>query len=162
MEVKQIQFDVSVYPSAEALNTEDQALLLEARKATQLAYAPYSKFHVAAIAQMANGNTLSGTNQENASYPVGICAERVLLSVAATQYPGIAINSIAISYHNSNGESDHPISPCGICRQSLAEYEERTRQPIRLILGGKSGEVYIVQNAGALLPLSFSSGDLKK
>ncbi len=162
MEVKKINFEVAVYASADELNEADKALLLEARKTTEAAYAPYSNFHVGAVAQMANGDTVSGTNQENASYPVGICAERVLLSVAATQYPGIGIDTLAISYHNKNGESNHPVSPCGICRQSLAEYEERTHQSIRVILGGMSGEVYILQKAGELLPLSFTSGDLKK
>lgn len=162
MEVKKINFEVAIYTSADELNEADKALLLEARKTTQAAYAPYSNFCVGAFAQMANGETVSGTNQENASYPVGICAERVLLSVAATRYPGIAIDTLAISYHNKNGESDHPVSPCGICRQTLAEYEERTHQSIRVILGGMTGEVYMLQKAGELLPLSFMSGDLKK
>ena len=162
MEVKKINFEVAVYMSADELNEADKALLLEARNATQAAYAPYSNFFVGAVAQMANGEKVSGTNQENASYPVGICAERVLLSVAATQYPGLGIDTLAISYHNKNGESNLPISPCGICRQSLAEYEERTHQSIRVILSGMNGEVYILQKAGELLPLSFMSGDLKK
>lgn len=162
MEVKKINFEVAVYQSADELNEADKALLLAARKATELAYAPYSNFFVGAVALMANGESVSGTNQENASYPVGICAERVLLSVAATRYPGVGIDALAISYHNKNGESNHPVSPCGICRQTLAEYEERTHQSIRVILGGMSGEVYMLQKAGELLPLGFMSGDLKK
>lgn len=162
MEIKKINFEVAVYTSADELNDADKLLLEEARKVTQIAYAPYSNFFVGAVAQMANGKMVAGTNQENASYPVGICAERVLLSVAATQYPGIGIDTLAISYHNKKGDSSNPISPCGICRQSLAEYEERTHQSIRVILGGMSGEVYILQKAGELLPLTFMSGDLKK
>ena len=162
MEIKKINFEVAVYPSADELNEADKTLLLEARKATGAAYAPYSNFFVGAVAQMANGERVSGTNQENASYPVGICAERVLISVAATKYPGIGIETLAISYHNKNGDSNRPISPCGICRQTLAEYEERTQHSIRVILGGMSGEVYILQKAGELLPLTFMSGDLKK
>jgi len=159
MNKKDIHFSVAVYNSAEELNPNDEALLAAAREATKNAYAPYSKFLVGAVAALANGETVSGTNQENASYPVGICAERVLLSCIATLYPGIAVHTIAISYNNVNGDSTHPISPCGICRQSLAEYEERVNQPIRIVLSGLSGEVYIIEKASHLLPLSFSASD---
>jgi cytidine deaminase len=136
-------------------------LLSAAREATKLAYAPYSKFSVAAVGLLSNGKIVVGTNQENASYPVGICAERVLLSCIATQYPGVPVNTIAISYNNLNGDSSHPISPCGICRQSLSEYEERLKQSIRIILSGSSGEVYIIEKASQLLPLSFSARDFE-
>ena len=141
-------------------NDADAFLLSEARSVTQFAYAPYSNFQVGAYAKLVNGESVSGTNQENASYPVGICAERVLLSSVASQYQNVAIDTIAISYNNTNGESDHPISPCGICRQSLSEYEDRVKQPIRIILSGMQGEVYILSTAKHLLPLSFSSTDL--
>ena len=155
------QFTYEVYNSIEELKEQDAWLVNEAREVTSAAYAPYSNFNVGAIAKMANGEIVAGTNQENASYPVGICAERVLLSSAATLYPNIPIDTIAISYNNNNGESNHPISPCGMCRQSLVEYEERMKQPIRLILSGMEGKVIIVQKANSLLPLSFGSVDLK-
>jgi cytidine deaminase len=155
------QFSYEVYDSVEELDKEDAWLLNEAREVTSAAYAPYSNFNVGAVAKMANGEIVAGTNQENASYPAGLCAERVLLSSAATLYPNVAIDSIAISYNNTHGESNHPISPCGICRQSLVEYEERTNQPIRLILSGMEGKVFIVQKSNLLLPLSFGSIDLK-
>lgn len=155
------QFSYEVYNSVEELDKEDAWLLNEAREVTSVAYAPYSNFNVGAVAKMANGEIVAGTNQENASYPAGLCAERVLLSSAATLYPNVAIDSIAISYNNTHGESNHPISPCGICRQSLVEYEERTKQPIRLILSGMEGKVFIVQKSNLLLPLSFGSTDLK-
>lgn len=161
MKTKDIHFSVAVYSSVEELIPDDAALLVAAREATKNAYAPYSKFLVGAVATLANGKTVSGTNQENASYPVGICAERVLLSCIATQYPGTAVDTIAISYNNINGDSSHPISPCGICRQSLSEYEERVKQPIRIILSGLSGEVYIIEKASQLLPLSFSASDFE-
>jgi cytidine deaminase len=157
---KDIPFSVTVYSSSEELITADALLLAAARVATKQAYAPYSKFLVGAVAQLANGKTVAGTNQENASYPVGICAERVLLSCVASQYPGIAVDAIAISYNNLNGESNHPISPCGICRQSMVEYEERVNQAMRVIMSGMSGAVYIVEKAQQLLPLSFNAGDL--
>ena len=161
MNKEEYQFAFEVYDSAEELSQQDAWLVNEAREVTEAAYAPYSNFNVGAVAKMANGEIVAGTNQENASYPVGLCAERVLLSSAATLYPNIPIETIAISYNNNNGESNHPISPCGICRQTLTEYEERTKQPIRLILSGMEGKVYIIQKSSYLLPLSFGSVDLK-
>ena len=161
MNKEEYQFAFEVYDSAEELLQQDAWLVNEARGVTEAAYAPYSNFNVGAVAKMANGEIVAGTNQENASYPVGLCAERVLLSSAATLYPNIPIETIAISYNNNNGESNHPISPCGICRQTLTEYEERTKHPIRLILSGMEGKVYIIQKSSHLLPLSFGSVDLK-
>ncbi|MFW2476931.1 MAG: cytidine deaminase [Sediminibacterium sp.] len=160
MNQQQFQFSFEVFETEAQLNERDAALLKIARETTKMAYAPYSQFNVGAVARMANGEIIRGTNQENASFPVGICAERVLLSNAAMQYPGVAIESIAISYDNTNGQSQHPISPCGICRQSLLEYELRVKQPIRLILGGLSGKVYVIPQASSLLPLSFTSADM--
>ena len=157
---KDFQFSVDIYDSGEELTPADAELLAAARVATKQAYAPYSKFLVGSAAVLENGTTVTGTNQENASFPVGICAERVLLSIVASQYPGLVVNTIAISYNNLLGESDHPISPCGICRQSLAEYEERVNHPIRVIMSGMKGPVYIVESARQLLPLSFSASDL--
>ena len=157
---KEILFSVEIYKSADELKPDDKNLLDAARAVTKMAYAPYSKFNVGAAALLIDGKIITGTNQENASYPVGICAERVLLSAIASQYNTQAIKTIAVSYHNLNGTSNHPISPCGICRQSLAEYEQRTQQPIKIILSGLEGDIYIIENAGNLLPLSFSSADL--
>ncbi len=161
MEIKEINFTVEVYTSSADLIEADKTLLEAARQTTANAYAPYSNFLVGAVALLKDGSIITGTNQENASYPVGICAERVLLSAAATIHPGVAINTMAISYNNVNGISNHPISPCGMCRQSLAEYEQRTNQPIRIILSGLIGEVYVIQRASQLLPLTFTAGDMK-
>ena len=160
MMLSKYQFEYESYASIEDLKQEDARLLKEARAATQKAYAPYSKFNVAAVARLANGEILAGTNQENASFPAGICAERVLLSLVSSLFPAVAIDTMAISYSSTQVDSDHPISPCGICRQSLVEYEGRTGQPIRLILGGMNGMVYIIPGASMLLPLSFSGQDL--
>ena len=152
---------VAEYDSIEELNEADAWLLNEARAATQFAYAPYSNFNVGAVAKLANGEIVTGSNQENASYPAGICAERVLLSSAASQHPNVAVETIAVSYNNMKGKSDTPISPCGICRQSLAEYQRRTQNLIRIILGGMEGKIFVIENASQLLPLAFSSDDLK-
>jgi len=149
-----------VYDNIEALNNQDAWLLNEAREVTQNAYAPYSNFYVGAVAKLINGEIVAGTNQENASYPVGICAERVLLGNAATLYPGIAIDTIAVSYDGHETKSDHPISPCGMCRQSLLEYESRVNNSIRLILAGQQGKVYILKSARFLLPFAFSKEEM--
>lgn len=156
-------FSFQVYNNSEELTAEDAALVAKAREVTNNAYAPYSHFNVGAVAKLVNGEIVKGTNQENASFPVGICAERVLLSTASSLFPNVAIDTIAISYHNhnENGASNHPISPCGICRQTLAEYEERVKQPIRLLLTGMGGKVIAIEKASDLLPLSFGSTDLK-
>jgi Cytidine deaminase len=161
MTKNEYRFSYEVYDSIDELSGDDALLLKEAQKATQNAYAPYSQFRVGAVARMANGQLVTGFNQENASFPVGICAERVLLSAAASLFPNQPIQSIAISYQSNNGGSDHPITPCGICRQSLQEYEMRTGQSIRLILGGMEGKIYVIGSAGSLLPLGFTSDELK-
>ena len=161
MEKRQHDFWFDVYGSADELDEADRNLIVKARAVTANAYAPYSNFNVGAAARLANGEILTGSNQENASYPVGICAERVLLSAVASLYPHTGIQTMAVSYHYSKGNSSAPISPCGMCRQSLAEYEEHTGQPIRLILSGMSGEVYIIKSAAALLPLSFGKKNLE-
>lgn len=154
------QFTYEIYNSIDDLTEEDAWLLKEARKVTQHAYAPYSNFLVGAVAKMANGEIVAGSNQENASFPVGLCAERVLLSAASSLYPRVPISIIAISYNNEHAKSDHPVAPCGICRQSLQEFETRMKQPIRLILGGMDGKVFVIPKASSLLPLAFTGGEL--
>lgn len=160
MQEKKFEFSYQVYNDISELPEKDAWLLREARAVTEQAYAPYSNFHVGAVAMLSNGEVVAGTNQENASYPVGICAERVLLGNAATVYPKISIETIAISYNSDTVKSDHPISPCGMCRQSLLEYETRVNKPIRLILGGMEGKVHVISSAKLLLPFAFTSGEL--
>lgn len=161
MKKEEIHFGYEVYESDKELNAGDASLLKQAREITQKAYAPYSKFNVGAVAILNNGAIISGTNQENASYPVGLCAERSLLASAAMLQTNVPIQTMAIAYHNLNGSSSKPASPCGMCRQYIAEYESRTNQPIRLILSGMDGKVFVIEKAGMLLPLSFGEGDLK-
>lgn len=159
-QTKTCNFSFDVYQTIDALDEQDRILLLHARQATATAYAPYSRFRVGAATQLPNGTIVTGTNQENASYPAGLCAERTLLSVLSSLSTDESINMMAISYDNDNGNSSTPISPCGICRQSLLEYELRYNVSLRLILSGLYGEVYIVHGISGLLPLSFSSKDL--
>jgi cytidine deaminase len=161
MSKAEYNFSYEVYDSVDQLNEQDAWLLQEAREVSQNAYAPYSNFQVGAVAKLVNGEIVAGSNQENASFPVGLCAERVLLASASSLYPKVAIESIAVSYRSTLVESNHPITPCGICRQSLQEYEERLKNPIRLILGGLEGKIFVIPKASMLLPLSFTSDDMK-
>jgi cytidine deaminase len=161
MKKKEQHFSYEEYDSVEELDKEDAQLLNAAKAVTKNAYAPYSHFRVGAVAKLENGQIVSGTNQENASFPAGICAERVLLSTAASLYPGEPIQTLAISYQNEKGPSDRPISPCGICRQSLQEFEQRTGKTIRLVLGGQEGKVHIIPQSGLLLPFAFTSDELE-
>ncbi|MBM3412968.1 MAG: cytidine deaminase [Bacteroidetes bacterium] len=156
------QFEFHRVSDRTELSTKDIALLNAATQAAQEAYAPYSNFKVGAAAYLANGKLILGSNQENASYPVGICAERVLLGNAAVQYPGVAIDSLAITYLRANQQSSEPISPCGMCRQALSEYESRVNQPIRLLLAGITGDVLIFDHVHGLLPFVFQSQHLSK
>lgn len=161
MKEQKFAFNYQVFDSIEELPEGDKKLLTEARQATSKSYAPYSHFHVGAAARLSNGATLSGANQENAAYPMALCAERVLLATISSSYPNTAVETMAISYKGEGQRSDHPISPCGMCRQSLQEFEGRMQHPIRLILGGMEGPVYVIHNASQLLPLAFTSAELQ-
>lgn len=161
MEIRRQLLEYEVHPNIDSLDAGDAELLAMARKATGDAYAPYSQFRVAACGRMANGAVLTGTNQENASFPAGICAERSLLALAAALHPGVPMVAMAISYQKEGGEGSVPVAPCGVCRQSIREFTDRTGAPIRLIMGGLQGEIHVLASADALLPLAFRSGNLR-
>lgn len=163
MSTQTIQFSWEVFESLEQVPVHMQSLIVQAREQTKVSYAPYSHFHVGAVAVLNNGEVIKGTNQENASYPIGICAERTLLSAAATIFPEIGIKVMAISYfnHRPNERSDTPISPCGMCRQAMFEFEERTQQSIQILLTGQTGPIFLIKRAADLLPLAFSGSVLK-
>ena len=149
------QFAYKVYESFTELNDEDKMLLKTAQDAASIAYAPYSDFNVGAAAKLSNGEIVRGGNQENASFPAGLCAEGVVMAVAASRFPRVPMETLAISYQSSRAESDHPVSPCGICRQSLEEFRAKTGSPVRLLMGGMSGKIFEVNDASSLLPLAF-------
>jgi len=158
----QFTFSFEEYEDISELGQIEAALLRTARKLTVNAYAPYSQFLVGAVARLQNGEIITGTNQENASFPVGLCAERTLMAAAATLYPDVPIEVMAISYQSINGNSNHPISPCGMCRQAMQEFEERTGTPMKLVLGGQEGKIIVLESSTMLLPLAFSAKELKK
>lgn len=132
-----------------------------AQKACAKAYAPYSKFKVGACLRTVEQNIITGTNQENASYPCGMCAERAALYFAASQLPGISIADIVIAAEDKNGPVKKPITPCGACRQALLEYEKKQPTPIHVYMVG-SEEIWEACSIADLLPLSFDKGALKK
>ncbi|MDF2187844.1 cytidine deaminase [Paraflavitalea sp. CAU 1676] len=160
MKTTEYRFSYEVYDAIDELAPEDALLLRRALQMTQNAWAPYSRFRVGAAARMQNGEIVTGANQENAAYPAGLCAESVLLSTAGATWPGLPIDTLAVSYEGDNIPNDHPISPCGICRQRLQEFETRTQHPIRLILGGSTGKIYIIPDANLLMPLAFTANEL--
>lgn len=155
-------FTYQEFDSAGSLSAVDHELLEKAKKAAVSSYAPYSKYHVGAALRLVNGMIFTGSNQENASFPVGSCAERVALFAAMASYPEIAIESIAITAHSEDFTVESPVTPCGICRQAILEYELRSGHEIRIIMAGETGPVYIVRSIGDLLPLSFSASELRK
>jgi cytidine deaminase len=155
MAKESFQFEYEKYASLEELNEADRALLKKAHEAASSAYAPYSNFKVGAAAEMQNGETITGSNQENISFPAGLCAEGVVLAAAASKFPGMPIRQLAITYQSSKENNSAPIAPCGICRQSLQEFKERTGSPVKLIMGAINGSVIVVNDAASLMPFSF-------
>jgi cytidine deaminase len=151
-----IQTEIEVYNSEKDLSKKDALLLKEARKILKNAYAPYSNFHVGAAVLLDNGKVVTGNNQENAAYPSGLCAERVAIFYAGAQYPDIHVNTIAISVKSKSVVVKEPLSPCGGCRQAIAEYENKSGKPIRIIMSGEKGQIYIAKSIESLLPLMFS------
>lgn len=148
------EFDV--YNSVTDLTKKDAELLLEAQKMVKTAYAPYSEFHVGAAVLLENGKIVTGNNQENAAYPSSLCAERVAIFYAGAQYPNVAVKAIAISVKSKNVVIKEPLSPCGGCRQVIAEYENKFEKPIRIIMSGEKGQIYIAKSIESLLPLMFT------
>lgn len=139
------------------LNPICKKLADAAREATYKSYAPYSNFYVGAAILLSNDMIIQGSNQENAAFGAGTCAERTALFYVQSEHPNEKILAIAIAARGSDGNfTQCPISPCGICRQALIEAQTRTRESIKVIMCGKE-EVRIVENASALLPVQFDS-----
>lgn len=144
---------VCVYEMDE-LSTEDRELMQAAIEATETSYSPYSQFQVGAAARLANGIIFRGSNQENASYPLGLCAERTCLFAANAQHPDQPVTTLAIAAQTGGKFMNEPIPPCGACRQVILEVEDRYQQPIRILLYSTEG-IHVVDSIKALLPLQF-------
>lgn len=134
----------------------DYQLLDKAREAARNAYAPYSGFNVGAAIRLENGEIVQGSNQENSSYPVGTCAERVALYYASARFPGVKMLAIAVT-----ADTSEPVSPCGMCRQALLEYETAQQSDIPVIMEGRTGKIWKTSSVHALLPLQFDHHHLK-
>ncbi|MFN5025323.1 MAG: cytidine deaminase [Bacteroidota bacterium] len=152
---------VYVYNSADELDNEDKALLAEAKKAVETAYAPYSKFRVGCALKLANGVIIHGSNQENVAYPSGLCAERVAMFYAGSSHPGIAIERIAITAQSGTFDLNEPVTSCGACLQSMLEYENRQQHPMRIILQGETGQILVANGLQTFMPFQFNRDELK-
>ena len=153
MEEKVLNTKIRVY-SYNELGEDEQKLVEMAKDATSRAYTPYSHFHVGAALLLENGEIVTGANQENAAFPAGTCAERSALFYAAARYPGVRFVRIAIAAWQNGDFVEEPVSPCGVCRQAILEYEKLGGSPIDILLCGRN-EVYRIEGVRALLPLSF-------
>jgi cytidine deaminase len=160
MKKKTVSFDVWVYDTLSDLPADELKLLNMAVEARKDAYAPYSNFKVGAAVLLGNDEVVIGNNQENASFPAGLCAEGVAVFQAGARFPGVAIKAIAISAASTKYPVDKPVAPCGVCRQSVSEYENRQKSPITLLMMGEKGAVYKCDSIANILPLSFDNSYL--
>lgn len=155
--MKQINFTTqfSVYENLSELPLTSQNLMGKAIEARKAAYAPYSKFRVGCAILLDNGIIVKGSNQENAAYPSGLCAERVAIFAAGANYPDAKIVEMAITAASETNQTTSPIPPCGSCRQSIAEYEIKQDLPIEIYFMGEIGIVYKSDSLKNLLPFMF-------
>jgi cytidine deaminase len=151
---------IEVFEGISDLPSEIQSLMEQAIETRKNAYAPYSRFRVGAAILLDNGKVVLGSNQENAAYPSGLCAERVAIFQAGAIYPNAKIVKLAITAASDTNPTLSPIPPCGACRQSIAEYEFKQNTPIEIYFMGESGEVYKSNSINNLLPLSFDKTSL--
>lgn len=154
--MKNLELDIVIKAcQLDELSDEEQKLIEKAIEATENSYAPYSHFHVGAAVALDNGVTICGSNQENAAYPSGTCAERTALFYAGAQYPDVPVRMLAIAARGIDGRlTEDPVSPCGACRQVMLETETRAGQELKTLLYGKR-IVYVIEGVKNLLPLSF-------
>ncbi len=139
----------------------DKLLMEEAISAAKSAYAPYSGFFVGAAVLLENGAVVCGNNQENAAYPSGMCGERVAMFSASAQFPGIAFKAIAIYACSDKISVNEAVTPCGSCRQVMAEYHSAFENPFRILLKGEKSSILVFDGIESLLPLMFLSKHLK-
>ena len=148
------------YPSERELSDDDKHLLIMAKNVLGNAYSPYSKFQVAAAVLLSNGETVTSTNYENASYPICVCAEHSALIAAANRFPEVPPIAVAITVKTIHQIIDRPALPCGSCRQVICETEQKNSHPIKVILQGETGEVFVFESGKDMLPLAFDSSFL--
>jgi len=152
--------DYEIFHDIEELDNESKYLIHKAKEAAHDAYAPYSKFHVGAAIILEDGTLVTGSNQENASYPLCMCAERVVLYAAASQHPNKRIMKMAVIAHRKNHKELSPASSCGACRQVMSEFEERQNKPFEVIMLKSKNEWIKCASAESLLPFVFKRNNL--
>ena len=155
-----IESTFSVFDNLNELPQDISYLMKMAIEARQKAYAPYSKFNVGAAILLENGQIVSGSNQENASYPSGLCAERTAIYYAGSQYPNEKIIRMAITAGSKIKLTKEPIPPCGACRQAISEYEVKQNTPIEIFFMGETGKIVKSNSLANLLPLVFDKSFL--
>lgn len=161
MKEVEIKTTIFEYDSIDELDKETQSLIQKAKDVVKNAYAPYSKFSVGAAVLLENGEIITGTNQENAAYPLGLCAERVALFYANSQFPNVPVVAMAVSTFVNEHYSEIPTPPCGACRQVILESEMRFNKPIKIIMAAMK-KIVVIENAKALLPLNFDENMLER
>ncbi len=151
---------METFKHIEDLDTESKYLVHKAKEAAHHAYAPYSKFHVGAAIILDDGTVITGSNQENSSYPLCMCAERVVLYAFASQHPARKVMKMAVVAHRKNHKELTPATSCGACRQVMSEFEERQEQPFEVIMYSAQDEWLKCNSAQALLPHAFKRNNL--
>ncbi|MGO3182696.1 MAG: cytidine deaminase [Aequorivita sp.] len=157
MKKQKFEIDLEVFESVSELPKDIQELMNKAQQARENAYAPYSHFEVGAAIQLASGEITIGSNQENAAYPSGLCAERVAIFHTGALFPNKEIKAMAITAKSPTQVLAEPIGPCGACRQSMAEYEQKQDSPIAVYFMGETGSIVKVTSVMDLLPLGFDA-----
>lgn len=162
--MKELQLTSTIvsYNNREELPAADRALLQAATLAAAKAYAPYSQFKVGAAILLADGQIITGNNQENVAYPSGLCAERVALFYASANFPDIPVEAIAITATTEAFELTTAVTPCGSCRQVMAEIEKKQKHNMRVIMPGNNNTILIAETCRQLLPLMFENNELLK
>jgi cytidine deaminase len=160
--MKKLDLNIFLYEyNIQELDKNDIHLLEKAKLACKNAYAPYSNFQVGAAVLLSDGNIILGSNQENAAYPSGLCAERTAIFAAGANYPNQTIVAIAVAACKQSSSELIPVSPCGACRQVLLEYEVKQQTPMRFIMLGENNKIYISPSISNLLPAQFSINQLQ-
>lgn len=156
MTKKEIKITYSEYNSLTELEPNDKLLVKAAIEAINGSYAPYSKFNVGAAIRLDDGTIVKGSNQENAAYPSGLCAERTAMFYASSQFPERKMKAIAVVGSQNGKISDKPVSPCGACRQVMAQYQLKGGEPMNIILVGAK-KIWKFEKVDDILPFIFDS-----
>ena len=153
--------EFAAYDNIEDLDTESKYLVHKAKEATAHSYSPYSRFCVGSAVVLEDDTVITGANQENAAYPLCMCAERVALYAVAAQYPGKRIKKLAVVAHKKNHKELIPVASCGACRQVMLEFEQRQNTPIEVIMLGPGEKWIKCPSALSLLPFGFDGKSLE-